>query len=1457
MGNTFVRRVALKSAILFTALLTCAPAANGATKHWNAGGSGLWNVAANWNAGVPGEGDAADLTLTDSGDSIVTYDYTGPDVTLSSVSIVWHPSAVGNISPSLTLAMSTHNLITNDEYIANGTGQLSPTTATSDVSGGVNTINNKLYLGFASGDQGTYKLRGSAEIFATTSTEEVIGVSGTGTFTQSGTSINRAQILNLGAFAGSSGTYTLGTQLADNASILTHDEYIGNGGTASFTQNSGSNTVTGGIFDVAEFASSSTSVYTLNGGSLSAINQRIGVGGIGSLIQGGNSTNNVGSLTIGVFNSGIGTYRLGGNATLSLTLAGIEIVGNSGTGNFIQTGGSNQLNGNGLYIGENNFSNGAYAMSGGVLSAGEEYVGHFGTGTFIQTLGTNTVNGALYIGNTSAAIGTYTLGGPATSVLSVNANVYVGNSATGNGTQTGGTFTQSGGKHSIVGVNSSLYLGNSSGATGTYNLSNTGQLTVGGNEFVGFGGAGTFNQTGGTNTVSDTTRALYVGDIVGAIGTYNLGGTGLLTVNGDEYVGFTGSGMFTQSGGEHDVTSLGAGKTFNLGRNVGSMGTYSLSGNGVLFVIDGDENIGFSGTGNFNQTGGQHIVQNKNLLLGVNAGAVGNYTLTGGSVTTNNNAEYVGKSGTGHFAQTGGTNNPNGSAGLTLGDNSSGVGTYDISGGHLDPRKLIVGNGGSGTFNQIGGDVYIDSGYGRLVLGKLTGSSGTYNISAGTLEASDNSFIDPLDDNGPIIVGDDGTGVLNQTGGTITAGAMEIGLGGNGTAVTGTYAISGGSANIISNVANSGGVQVHAGLLAVTGTGVLTTSRLLVGSNLPGGGVNLAGGTINTSQISLSAGPQIFHWTGGTLNITNDVAWDPNGIFGVNGPWGGSLTIGNSQTFGITGSETLSLNLGSFALTLNSGSTHSVGSDLVINSLGTLTRNPGSTLTYGVTFRMQGGTFNGTLDSLTTFQYDSGIFNGRLINKGAVGITGNFVAGNGVENDANITLVAGQTLTANGAGLDNQSVFNLNGGLLTGNGPQSNSGNLFFNAGSLSTTAGFTNQVGGQFIVPSNVLATVIGAFSNVGELNLGSQATTISGTGTLTNTGIIRGEGIISKSFANNTGGEIRAEFGKRLKFTGSVSPNAGHINLLNGSVEFSQALTNGPTGQILGVGLLTVGGAGLTNNGQVLLSGGVTYVYGDVNNNTGSATKGITVTGNADVAFWDDMTNTGVSQFKVSSGSSATFFGSYGGTGTTGGGDLHFEADLSPGSSPATVTFDNHVVLGSTAVTKIELGGTTLGQFDQLHINGKFELDGTLQLSLIDGFAPAAGNSFDILDWTTLSGTFTSLTLPSLSGLAWDTSQLYNTGVIRLTSSGILGDYNHNGVVDAADYVVWRKTDGTPEAYNIWRAHFGQTIGSGSASQTAAVPEPPTLVSLCLGAVVLVSLRRDYFSSHVLVPFPSRPGG
>jgi hypothetical protein len=66
---------------------------------------------------------------------------------------------------------------------------------------------------------------------------------------------------------------------------------------------------------------------------------------------------------------------------------------------------------------------------------------------------------------------------------------------------------------------------------------------------------------------------------------------------------------------------------------------------------------------------------------------------------------------------------------------------------------------------------------------------------------------------------------------------------------------------------------------------------------------------------------------------------------------------------------------------------------------------------------------------------------------------------------------------------------------------------------------------------------------------------------------------------------------------------------------------------------------------------------------------------------------------------------------------------------------------------------------------------------------------------------------------------------------------DFNGDGIVDSADYIAWRRGKGTiytSSDYNLWRAHFGATVGTGSAAATAGpIPEPATCILLTLAAV------------------------
>jgi hypothetical protein len=104
---------------------------------------------------------------------------------------------------------------------------------------------------------------------------------------------------------------------------------------------------------------------------------------------------------------------------------------------------------------------------------------------------------------------------------------------------------------------------------------------------------------------------------------------------------------------------------------------------------------------------------------------------------------------------------------------------------------------------------------------------------------------------------------------------------------------------------------------------------------------------------------------------------------------------------------------------------------------------------------------------------------------------------------------------------------------------------------------------------------------------------------------------------------------------------------------------------------------------------------------------------------------------------------------------------------------------------------------------------------------------------------------TYPIVVMYAGDGEAATTTGFnLRVMLAGLAGDYNKNGTVDAADYVVWRNGDSpddTQAGYDVWRSHFGQIAASGSVvSANAAIPEPATVVMLIVGMLLMCSRRR-----------------
>jgi T5SS/PEP-CTERM-associated repeat protein len=204
-----------------------------------------------------------------------------------------------------------------------------------------------------------------------------------------------------------------------------------------------------------------------------------------------------------------------------------------------------------------------------------------------------------------------------------------------------------------------------------------------------------------------------------------------------------------------------------------------------------------------------------------------------------------------------------------------------------------------------------------------------------------------------------------------------------------------------------------------------------------------------------------------------------------------------------------------------------------------------------------------------------------------------------------------------------------------------------------------------------------------------------------------------------------------------------------------------------------------------------------------------------------------------------------------------------LAPNSLPngrTTVkgSYDQHV---AGAVLAVDISAES--NFGVLAVEQSALLGGSLQVSLKDGWVPSTSDTFDILQSEEIQSAFANVAngqrLMTSDGLG---SFVVNYGpgnpnpnhvILSAFAHGrvLPGDYNQNGVVDAADYVVWRNTRGQSGSglgadgngngqidagdYAVWRAHFGQSSGVGAIlpgdAPAPAVPESTSAVLLTLG--------------------------
>lgn len=191
------------------------------------------------------------------------------------------------------------------------------------------------------------------------------------------------------------------------------------------------------------------------------------------------------------------------------------------------------------------------------------------------------------------------------------------------------------------------------------------------------------------------------------------------------------------------------------------------------------------------------------------------------------------------------------------------------------------------------------------------------------------------------------------------------------------------------------------------------------------------------------------------------------------------------------------------------------------------------------------------------------------------------------------------------------------------------------------------------------------------------------------------------------------------------------------------------------------------------------------------------------------------------------------------------------------ATLTISGDVTLNSAATVALDLGAPE--NSDLLNVTGNLAAGGVLDLTL-DPLAPApgVGDVFDILDFATASGAFSSIYVPGLgSDLTWSDANLLTTGELSVVAfDGLHGDFNDDGIVNSADYTVWRDNLGTSFAlngngnelagsaglvdvadYQLWASNYG-AVASMAAS---TIPEPSALVLAVFAGLVACRRQRS----------------
>ncbi len=350
---------------------------------------------------------------------------------------------------------------------------------------------------------------------------------------------------------------------------------------------------------------------------------------------------------------------------------------------------------------------------------------------------------------------------------------------------------------------------------------------------------------------------------------------------------------------------------------------------------------------------------------------------------------------------------------------------------------------------------------------------------------------------------------------------------------------------------------------------------------------------------------------------------------------------------------------------------------------------------------------------------------------------------------------------------------------------------------------------------------------------------------------------------------------FGRMI--LGDAAGSVGRLNINGGKVNVAGDVAAG----INGTGRLTqtggqfeIGGAfqlaasSSSSNAVHIHSGGILNVAGSMNIGFASGTANSAISGGV-VEVTDELRLWSKGYLALQGGelSANAIRHNEGGTFQFLAGSLRFQefhGDLvnQGGALNPEPSITGAAILGNYTQLSAAKINITVGADAPSHllISGNTSLDGELNISLAAGHIPLPNEAYTVIEFAAgMTGQFINIAngqrLHTADGsgsflVHYGAQSIYNLNQLILShfqSSSSSGDFNGDGNVDAADFVIWRRgiADGTMSTseYDEWRTHFGKvsTIQINLTGESP-VPEPPQSVFLLVAAsIVHTRVRRS----------------